>query len=164
VATGALAMRARDLCAADATAEARKRIAADSLGVEESRVQHEGGTDQLDVFTTMVQVKRLFGLFTDRKYPGRVVDCDGVVRLKLANARVVSTTHDAVTVDLARLVDDTSIYGDGGQMVPDVFLLYGSRLANLAGLASRQQIVAIAQQELRGIAGESKVVIVADRR
>jgi len=163
VATGALAMRARDLCAADATPEKRKRVAAESLGVGESQVQHECGTDQLDVFTTLTKQKRLFGIFTDHRHPGRVVDCDGVVRLKLANARVVTTTHASLAADLVRLVDETSTYGDGGQMVPDVFLLYGARLANLAGLASPQQILAIAQEELRGIASTTKVVIVADR-
>jgi len=164
VATGALAMRARDLCAAQATPEARKQIAADSLGTDGDQVRFEAGTDQLDVFTGSVEVKRLFGLFTDHKRPGRVVDCDGVVRLKLADARVRTTTHDRLPTELKRLVDDNSNYADGGQMVPDVFLLYGARLANLTGLASAQQIVALAQEELRGIPEETKVVIVADKR
>ncbi len=164
VATGALAMRARDLCAAQATPEARKEIAAASLGTAADQVQYRAGTDQLDVFTTTVKVKRLLGLFSDRKHPGRVVDCEGVVRLKLANAQVGVTTHNNLAADLGRLVDATSTYGDAGQMVPDAFLLYGARLANLAGLASTSQIVALAEEELRGVAADMPVVIITDQR
>lgn len=164
VATGALEMRTSALTETETTPEERLQIAVDSLGEDVEDVERVAGTEGLEVYVGTREIDRLFGLFTDRKRPARILDQEGIVRLKLDSVQVATGTRGDLSEELQRLVDNTKTYTDAGPMVPDVFVLYGSRIADLSGLSSSDQIVAIAEEELRGIVEDKEVVIVADRR
>mgnify|MGYP005836612707 CR=1 FL=1 len=164
VASGTTELRSRDLTMADLPPEERRRIAAASLGVPVEQCQLYGTSGRLDVYGTTVRRARLLGLFKDWLCPGRVVDAQGIVRVKLANLTAVRTRVGLLEEELARLVDQTSEYGEGGRLMPNIILLYGSRWADLGGLASCDQIVAVAREELRGWPEDGKVILIADRR
>ena len=52
-------------------------------------------------------------------------------------------------------------FGDAGRTIPDVYVLVGSRLVNLSGLADEGQVLGLATVEMRGRAADQPVVIVA---
>jgi hypothetical protein len=62
---------------------------------------------------------------------------------------------------LAAALDDATAYGDVGRALPDVSLVYGSRVADLGTLADAAQVLALAREELRGLDTDAAVAILA---
>lgn len=164
VATGALEMRSRDLTAGRVSSEKIVEIAAESFGTEPSEIQLAARTEYLEVLTWIEGVKQFFGLIKNHKNRARVIDKDGVIRLKLYDAAIVDSTPGALSKDLHRMVDKYSAYKDTGQLLPNIFILNQSRIINLTGLASVEQVQALAEEELAGLPNESHIVLIADKR
>jgi N-methylhydantoinase A len=91
----------------------------------------------------------------------RVVDRSGVVRLQRGAARVTVTRLSDVEAELGRAAEELTDFGDAGRTIPDIFILYGGRLANFSGLATLEQVTALAEVELRSIDPETRLVVIA---
>ena len=63
--------------------------------------------------------------------------------------------------ELARAVEALTDYGDAGRTIPDVFILYGARLANFAGLGELEQLQALIAVELRSLEPTTPLVVIA---
>jgi hypothetical protein len=81
--------------------------------------------------------------------------------LRRGAARVSATTLAQVEQELARAVEQLTDFGDAGRAIPDLFILYGARLANFSGLAALDQVAALAEIELRLLDPATKLVIIA---
>ncbi|MGW0819412.1 hydantoinase/oxoprolinase family protein [Streptomyces viridiviolaceus] len=158
VATGATELRAQDR-AHRADAAERLRLAAASLRTDPSRVRVLADTAAHTVYGTQIR-RRLRAT----RHPVRIVDADGVVRHHAADARVETTTVGGAPEVLARLVAETTSYGDGGVRAPAVRLLLGSRIADLSGVLDPQPLLALARSELRSRASDEPVVAVLEAR
>lgn len=94
----------------------------------------------------------------------RVLDRTGVGRLALRDAFVAETTAgDALDV-LRAAVEEATAFGDVGRALPDIYVLHGARIADFSGLASAEQAVALAAEELEGRAPDAPVVILTSSR
>jgi hypothetical protein len=113
------------------------------------------------VFTGEQLARGFFGLRASRRPLLRVVDRAGVVRLQRGVARVSATTLARLKDELTRAVEALTDYGDAGRQIPDIFILYGARLANFSGLAELEQALALAEVELRSLDPATNLVIVA---
>ena len=71
------------------------------------------------------------------------------------------TTPQAVREDLTQAVDSLTDYGDAGRTLPDIFLLYGTRLANFSGLATLEQVLTLVEVELGGLDPDCPLGLVA---
>jgi N-methylhydantoinase A/oxoprolinase/acetone carboxylase beta subunit len=141
--------------------EACRQVAARSMRIDAGQVKLEAETPGYYVFTGE-QVKRaFFGLFSARHSMLRVVDRSGIVRLQRGAARVSTTTLSALKAELTRAVEALTDYGDAGRTIPDIFILYGARLANFSGLAELEQVLALSEIELRALDAATKLVIIA---
>jgi hypothetical protein len=89
---------------------------------------------------------------------------DGVVRHHAADARVETTTVAGAPEVLARLVGESTSYGDGGVRAPALRLLLGARIADLSGVLDPQPLLALARSELRARAADEPVVAVLEVR
>ncbi|MFI6090881.1 hydantoinase/oxoprolinase family protein [Streptomyces sp. NPDC051218] len=158
VATGATELRTQDRAHRADEAE-RLRTAAASLKADPSQVTVLAGTSAHTVYGT--EVRRT--LRTTR-HPVRIVDADGVIRLHVPDARVEATrVADAPDV-LAKLVRETTSYGDGGVRAPAVRLLLGSRIADLSGVLDPGALLALARSELDARAADEPVIAVLEVR
>ncbi|MEW2400971.1 hydantoinase/oxoprolinase family protein [Streptomyces sp. NPDC046862] len=158
VATGATELRTQDRShRADDTE--RLRAAAVSLKTDPAAVHVLAGTAAHTVYGTHVR-RRL----RQTRQPVRIVDMDGVVRHHAADARVESTTVAGAPEVLARLVGESTSYGDGGVRAPALRLLLGSRIADLSGVLDPQPLLALARSELRTRAADEPVVAVLEVR
>jgi N-methylhydantoinase A/oxoprolinase/acetone carboxylase beta subunit len=113
------------------------------------------------VFTGEQRTRSFFGLFASRRRMLRVVDRTGVVRLQRDAARVTATTPAQVEEELRRAVDGLTDYGDAGRAIPDIFILYGARIANFSGLADLEQVTALVEVELRSLDPATRLVVIA---
>lgn len=158
IATGATELRTQDRThRADDTE--RLRLAATSLRTDPSLVRVLAGTPAHTVYGTEHRRR-----FRPARQPVRVVDADGVVRHHAPDARVETTTVAAAPEVLARLVAETTSYGDGGVRAPALRLLLGSRIADLSGVLDPQPLLALARSELRTRAADEPVVAVLEVR
>ena len=158
VATGATELRTQDR-AHRAGDDERLRAAAASLKTDPSAVRILAGTPAHTVYGT--EVRRRFRAV---RRPVRVVDADGVVRLHAPDARVETTTVAAAPEFLARLVAESTSYGDGGVRAPALRLLLGARIVDLSGVLDPQPLLALAAGELRPRAADEPVVAVLETR
>ncbi|MEV8319909.1 hydantoinase/oxoprolinase family protein [Streptomyces sp. NPDC059900] len=158
VATGATELRTRDRAHRADEAE-RLSTAAASLKTDASRVTVLAKTSAHTVYGT--EVRRTLRA---TRNPVRVVDADGVIRLHVPDARVETTrVADAPDV-LAKLVRETTSYGDGGVRAPAVRLLLGSRIADLSGVLDPGPLLALARSELDARAADEPVIAVIEVR
>jgi N-methylhydantoinase A len=52
-------------------------------------------------------------------------------------------------------------YGDAGRTIPDIFVLYGARIANFSGLAALDQVVTLSEVELRALDSSTRLLVIA---
>jgi hypothetical protein len=112
-------------------------------------------TGELDVFTVALERDSVDAC---------VVDGRAVVRTTQRGAFVARTTVASAARALERLLEDATTFGDVGRALPEVTLVYHRRVADLGTLAEAAQVLALAEEELRGLPGETRVVVLAARR
>ncbi|MBD5656216.1 MAG: hydantoinase/oxoprolinase, partial [Candidatus Eremiobacteraeota bacterium] len=93
-----------------------------------------------------------------------VVDARGVVRLTARRATIRSTDAARAEHELDRLLDDSTAFGDVGRALPEVHLIYAARVVDLGSPADAAQVIALANEELRGLGGATPVALVAAKR
>ncbi|MEP7339369.1 MAG: hydantoinase/oxoprolinase family protein [Acidobacteriota bacterium] len=142
-----------------------REAAARSMRINPDAVSLVAETSGHLIFTGEQRTRSFFGLFTSRRQFLRVVDRTGVVRLQrdAASEKMVTktTTLAEIQEELARVVDGLTDYGDAGRAIPDIFILYGARIANFSGLADLEQVTALAEVELRSLAPATKLIVIA---
>lgn len=135
--------------------------AARSMQSNQNEVKLVAETASHLVFTGSQQTKSFFGLFHSVRQLLRVVDRTGVVRLQRGKALVTDTTLSRIQETLEQAVESLTDYGDAGRTIPDIFILYGARIANFSGLADLEQVTALAEVELRSLDPATKLVVIA---
>lgn len=138
-----------------------RRTAARSMRLEPEAVQLAAETSAFWVFTGEQVTQSFWGLFTARRAQMRVVDRTGVIRLQRGVARVSTTTLAKLKEELTRAVEALTDYGDAGRTIPDIFILYGARLANFSGLAELEQVLALTGVELQSLDPATPLVVLA---
>ncbi|MFN2528056.1 MAG: hydantoinase/oxoprolinase family protein [Candidatus Baltobacteraceae bacterium] len=93
----------------------------------------------------------------------RVLDQTGVARLSLRDALITQTDATAAPIVLAATLEEQTSFGDVGRALPNIFLVHGARIADLSGLATAAQVVALATEELGGLDPSAPVAILTAR-
>jgi N-methylhydantoinase A/oxoprolinase/acetone carboxylase beta subunit len=90
-----------------------------------------------------------------------IVDELGVVRAVVPAGHVIESTSADVARGVAQAFDRFTRFGDVGRAVPDVRLVFGSRIADLSGVGDLDSAVALASDEVAGGDPAAVVAIVA---
>ncbi len=93
-----------------------------------------------------------------------VVDARGVVRLLARRATVRQTTVGRIERALENALDDATMFGDVGRALPEIHLVYGTRVADLGTLAETAHVIALAREETSGLPADAPLAIVAVAR
>lgn len=160
-AMGTTELRCRDGEATVVSIAQCREAAARSMRLPTDKLALVAETSGHLVFTAEQKAKSFFGLLNSRRHFLRVVDRSGIVRLQRAFARVSTTTLADIRDELSRAVDSLTDYGDAGRTIPDIFILYEARVANFSGLAELEQVVAMAEVELKSLLPATKLVVIA---
>jgi N-methylhydantoinase A/oxoprolinase/acetone carboxylase beta subunit len=149
-ATGASEMRTRPRRAVLGEAEARA-IAARSMDVAVEATHVAAATDRMRV----IQADH-----ADRRRPVRAVDLEGTIRLQRSDAVVVKTSAREGVERMKRMRADMTVNGGNGAIVPDLLLIAGAHIAEIASILPPEQAAALAHMELEGLAPDASVVLV----
>ncbi len=161
-ATGATELRARDARIETRTEAELQAIAAASIGSPTVKTAaHVGGWW---IFEGILTEKALFGLLRKERHLFRVLDSEGIVRLAKEGLTVQISLAGKWQAALDQALQAATTYGDSGAVLPDLFLLCGSRLIDLSGLQTRDQIATLATTELAGYPPAEPLALLSIRR
>ncbi len=144
-------------------AESGAASAARSMNVEPREVTLLGGSAALRAYGAR-RTRRRLGLIPVRTQMVRVVDMHGVVRLQRPHAEVIAGRAASLARDLDEAIARLTEFGDAGRAIPDLHVLVGARIVDLSGLATADQVQALAEVELDGWPPEERIAIVAAPR
>ena len=93
-----------------------------------------------------------------------IVDDRAVVRAITRDASVCTTTVAHAEHDLIAAIDADTVYGDVGRALPETYVIYNTRIADVGGTAECEGAVALVREELAGLDHITPVVIITARR
>ena len=164
-AVGALELRARDLLQAEAGEDDLLRAAAESFAAPPAAVELAAHTPQLSIYRYRAgKPSGFLGRFAKPKEALRVVDREGVVRLRVADGTVVTAARDEVPGALRGLLDELTSFGDAGKILPAVHVLVRDKIVDLCGLPDPDVVVSLAADSVKTSDPHEQAVIVAERR
>lgn len=124
-------------------------------------VHHAGDTGMLRIFCSDTLDKKLWGLIKRSRRAYRVVDHEGVIRLQVRHGDLLEAERHSFRPQLNRFLETHTEYGDAGRAIPELFVLYRGRIADLSGLQTADQVVSLAETELQDVASDEKVYCLA---
>ncbi|SCX74901.1 hydantoinase/oxoprolinase family protein [Alkaliphilus peptidifermentans] len=138
--------------------------AALSMKAPADQVIQAAATSGLFVFAYMETQKKVFGLFRSKRWNLRVIDRFGVIKLQVNNGRYLSTACENISSAFNRFIDDVSVHNDVGMIIPEIFMLYGSRIVDFSTILDSVQLLSLIQIELQGLEDNEPIVLVARPR
>lgn len=160
-AMGTTELRKRDDSQQTQGVEPCREIAARSMRLEINDVSLAAEAGNWLVFTGAQKVSSLFGLLKTRREMLRVLDRSGVIRLQRGAAKVHTCLLPKLKSVITEAVEQLTDFGDAGRAIPDIFVLYGARLANFSGLADLEQVLVLSEVELRSLNPATKLIVIA---
>jgi N-methylhydantoinase A/oxoprolinase/acetone carboxylase beta subunit len=149
IAVGAAEMHAKDAGGSITEREARA-IAARSMGLPPAALHLAAETSGLRVY--QMAGERLGGV--------RAVDREGAIRVQRSRALVRSSNPRTADKTMEQVWSEISRNEDDRIVVPGLFLLYEHHVADLSGVETLAQAMALAASELEGLDGEASIVLV----
>lgn len=130
----------------------------------ETQVNPVHSTDFLNVFE-VITIKPVFmNLFKRKKRSLYVLDQQGIIKLQLDGGFSFLMTPSEIKSRLANLLSEYAKYDESGQRVPDVFLLISSKIIDLSGLDSIEQITSLSSLEIETVEEDTKIVVLIKQR
>ncbi|MFA5104971.1 MAG: hydantoinase/oxoprolinase family protein [Candidatus Margulisiibacteriota bacterium] len=160
IACGATELRKKDLFVRESSETEKRSIAADSMGVEAGSVELYYNGPHFGVWRAQCKKTSFFGLVCSTKYPVRVVDREGIIRLSKDNAAVSETQAENAGETLKGLLEKYTVYGDAGSKLPQVYALAGPRIIDMSGMMRQEQVLSLLSIETAVLHKQEKIVLI----
>ncbi|MBK9291851.1 MAG: hydantoinase [Bacteroidetes bacterium] len=138
--------------------------AAEALKVKPDQLKLYGRTNLLAVVGFERIKKHFFGLVAETIRPALIITSDGVVRRKFDNVVLRKSTVDGVKGVVSELIAELRSYGDGGELMPDVFVVVSGKIVDMSGLLELGQILSLVEYDLKGIEPQEPAIVLAVRK
>ncbi len=164
IAVGATEMRSRDRMQKVLTDEEKKKIVAENLEVDPSALTIAAKSRGMAAMQCEKTEKKLLGLMKKKTTPLRLIDDEGVIRLRKANALVRQATAATWEEAVDWMLEELTVYNDGGANLPNIYVVLGRRIVDMSGLPDSGKIKALGHTELAGAAPDEPVIVAATKR
>ena len=159
-AIGATELRSKNMTKGALSVDELRGIVADDIGTEVANVSAVTDNGQFYVMQSMVEKKSFFGLLKKKTPALRLIDDEGVIRLKRKSANVYEANHENWEESIRKIADINTTLNDGGTQLPYIYVIYGKRIISLANLASVDNMIALAQVELANVGPGDKLLVI----
>ena len=139
----------------------QKKIVAENLDVDESLVYTVADNGVMKAMSCRLEKKRFSGLFKKVTNALRIIDDEGVIRLKKNNAQVRLAPIGDVEATVLRYLETMTRYDDGGDSIPGIYLVAGRKVLDFTGVLERRQLLSLIGIECRDYPAEEKVIVVS---
>ena len=164
IATGATEMRSKNLLQRKLPEKDLLALAANNLAVNVDVLRIVARTELMYAVQFSKTEKKFMGLFRKITKPLRLMDEEGVIRLQKRNAYVLQGAIGNWREKTARILEELTIYDDGGTTLPNFYIVVGKRIIDLSGLPSDTHIYNLAGVELSGYQEETPLIIIGAGR
>ena len=162
IAIGTTELRSKDLAKEKLSEDEIRRVVAENLSVPCERVQTVAFNGQMYAMQCEhIEKKFIFKKITT---PTRIVDDEGVIRLQKKNGHVRTVSGANWKEMLKEFVEKYTEYGDGGAVLPNVYVVMGKRIIDLSGLESKEYVVTVANAELAGAKEDDRLILICSDR
>lgn len=145
--------------------DAQRRLhAARAMGLAEHDVHLVAENSSFYVYQGTTRFDGWKGWLRRPRVQTRVLDPEGVARLRKGPCVVLEVTPDRVHGELQRQLLEQSAFTDAGRVLPEVYLLYGGRIANFSGLSQPEHVLKLAEAELRGVEPDERILLLLAMR
>lgn len=159
IAIGTTELRAKELSAAEKTDEELISIAAASLGAPPAELVKAADNGSMVVFLYHTTEKQFF-FFKKKISMLRLVDRDGIIRLQRKNAAVLECEAAKWKKKVKYLLGEHTVHSDGGAEIPNIYIVLGKRIIDLAGMQSKEQILSLCEVELANVPKEERLIMI----
>ena len=129
------------------------QIAAESIGLEQSKMKMAGSNGSIFVVTAE----------KDGKTPVRMIDKKGFVKVQRSNGTVLVTTKSRLREDLKLAWDKASNFSSEVRINPDCYIAAESRVIDYSGIPALEQVSGLAGVELIDIKEDAEIILVLAR-
>lgn len=92
----------------------------------------------------------------------KLVSREGVIRLQCSNCVIINTTVSRSSSDVKQYIEKLTKYSEGGEKIPQIFMLIGPRLLDMSKLMNKEQVLSLLTLELAEIDSQMPVVIIME--
>lgn len=160
-AIGSMEMRAQEMGKVPDPEECRL-IAAKSMNLALDQVELCATSSLCTIFQGKVEERHL-RLFRSRRFPIRVLDRQGFIKVQRSDGVVYQLKGDSALKELKRIWEEMTLYKGDSIVYPDLFLIVGSHIMDLSGVQSLDHALGLVAPEIEGIKSDEPVVIVGCR-
>ena len=161
IATGATELKTKNRLSIKATTEQILEIVKENMAEEHCKnVRIIANTDGYYVVGGTVTTRKFFGLIKEERTPVRIVSSEGVIRIQCREGVVLTTDPERCVSDASYCVSKLTKYSDGGEKLPQVYVIIGARLIDFSKLVSRNQMEALLRLELAGLSKDMPIIVV----
>lgn len=161
VAMGSSEMRSREVQIKQLSEEDIIDIASKSFKVGKDKISISDKTNFYYVTSFSRSKSFLFGLIKENLNGIRVIDREGTIKLQLNNATSKTVKVNEVKSVINKMISDLTTFGDAGALVPDIFILVSSKILDFTGLINENQIISLADYELKKVSQDEDVVVIS---
>jgi N-methylhydantoinase A len=164
----AIAMGSSDLQTRDQTKQLGDSdllsIAAEALKIKNSQVKEFGKTKLLSLLGYRKTVKHFFGLMKEMRQPAVIINRDGIIKRRFDDVSFEVSTVSRAKTNISSLVEELRSYGDGGELMPDIFVMVSGKIIDMSGLIELSQILSLVELDLKDIDPEEPAVVMAVKK
>lgn len=164
IAVGATEMRSKDRAAKALSEDEKKKIVAENLDVDPSVLEITAKSNGMMAMQYDRKEKKLFGLMTKKTRPLRLIDDEGVIRLQKSDALVRQATAATWEKAVDWMLEELTVYNDGGANLPNVYVILGRRIVDMSGLPDAGKMKALGHTELAGAEASEPIIVAATKR
>ena len=164
IAMGATEMRSRNLLNRKLAEKDLLTLAADNLEVSTDMLNISARTELMYAVQCKKIEKKLLGLVKKITKPLRLMDEEGIIRLQKKNAHILQGSIGNWKEQSSQVLQELTIYDDGGATLPNFYIVVGKRIIDLSGLPDEAQIYSLAEVELSGYQDETPIIIIGSKR
>ena len=163
IATGATELKTKDLLNRKLDDQQLLDIARNFMSKSDTKTRLVAKTDEFAVFQAESKKSGILGILSSKKYPTRVLNTDGVVRLQSRDGVVINSNAAKCREDLEHYIRMLTKYTEGGEKIPQTFMMVGPRLLDFSKLLNMEQVITLQALEMAGVESEKPVIIVMTR-
>ena len=163
VAVGATEIRSKTL-GEKLDIEQLRKIVAQNLDVNENQVVVAADNGIMKAMSCQQVKKRFGGLVKATNSALRIIDDEGVIRLKKKNARVSLSAVKSVAKAVGQYCDCMTCYDDSGDSIPGIYMVAGKKVLDFTGILDRKQLLSLIEVECKEYPDEENVILVSVQR
>lgn len=162
VATGGIQMQNQEMGKPQLSQPELQKIAQTSL--KQENALQIGKTDHLVIYSAAKFSQKLFGIVRSKQSDYRVMDLFGTIKLQVNNGDCYQTDVNRVSTDGHKYLENISVYSDAGQVLPQVFMIYGSRIADYSSILKQDEVEELIRLELKGLNSKEPIFLLIKKR